>query len=86
MHTLFVLPRMAVKLTVDSEVIGPATSQEELHDYLDAYDRDWYIGCDGDRGWKSAVRSGKPHCFSLARDEIKVCFNFNNPLVLQLLK
>ncbi|XP_066282417.1 pecanex-like protein 4 isoform X1 [Branchiostoma lanceolatum] len=60
--------RYAVKLMYDQGSLGPVDGEDELVEYLQEYDRDWYIGCEKDTRWEQAVLQGKPNLFSLGYD------------------
>lgn len=61
-----------MKLAIDQAAYGTVTSLEELHDYLDNYDSNWYIGVEGDKGWEQSILRNKQNCFALAQDPDKV--------------
>ena len=58
-----------MKLPYDEAVLGPATSEEELMDYLREYDRDWYVGSDMENKWQEHVLGETAHLFSLGHDK-----------------
>lgn len=57
---------------LDQTLLGEVTSPEELQEYLEEYDRDWYIGLESDDQWKSAILSNKPNLFSLGHNNQQV--------------
>ena len=58
-----------MKLLYDEAVLGPVTSEEELMDCLQEYDRDWYVGSDVENKWQEHVLRETPHLFSLGHDK-----------------
>ncbi|XP_028678221.1 pecanex-like protein 4 [Erpetoichthys calabaricus] len=60
--------RYAFKLMFDKASLGPVEDFEELANYLEEYEKDWYIGLVSDVGWKLAVLQEKPYLFSLGHD------------------
>ncbi|XP_060062887.1 pecanex-like protein 4 [Ylistrum balloti] len=60
--------RYGFKLMLDQMLLGEATSSEELQEYMEEYDRDWYIGLESDDQWKTAVLASKPNLFSLGHN------------------
>ena len=64
--------RYAVKLAIDQMLLGEVSSHEELQEYLDEYDKDWYIGSEKEETWKHAVSAAKPQLFSLTYDSSSV--------------
>ncbi|NXA10504.1 PCX4 protein, partial [Sapayoa aenigma] len=60
--------RYTFKLMVDKASLGPVEDFEELVNYLEEYDSDWYIGLVSDLEWQQAVLQEKPYLFSLGHD------------------
>ncbi|XP_071482865.1 pecanex-like protein 4 [Diadema antillarum] len=60
--------RFAFKLAYDQTVLGEATDNDELVEYLQEYEDEWYIGKDSDDQWSEAVKMDKPKLFSLVYD------------------
>ncbi|NWI56015.1 PCX4 protein, partial [Calyptomena viridis] len=60
--------RYTFKLMVDKASLGPVENFEELVNYLEEYDSDWYIGLVSDLEWQQAVLQEKPYLFSLGHD------------------
>ncbi|XP_009074281.1 PREDICTED: pecanex-like protein 4 [Acanthisitta chloris] len=60
--------RYTFKLMVDKASLGPVENFEELVNYLEEYDSDWYIGLVSDLEWQQAVLQEKPFLFSLGHD------------------
>ena len=72
----FVFSRYSVKLAIDQILLGDTSSNEELQEYMEEYDRDWYIGSKKDPQWRESVVHGKPTLFSLGHNPVDVCFLF----------
>ena len=53
-------------------LLGEVTSFAEMQEYLEEYDRQWYIGREKDSEWNESIVLGKPQLFSLAYDTDKV--------------
>lgn len=64
--------RFAFKLTYDEAVLGEATSEEEIGQYLTEYNTEWYLGSDTDPQWEKAVMNGVPTLFSIGKGKDKV--------------
>ncbi|XP_073206047.1 pecanex-like protein 4 isoform X3 [Lepidochelys kempii] len=60
--------RYTFKLMVDKASLGPVENFEELINYLEEYESDWYIGLVSDIEWQQAVLQEKPYLFSLGHD------------------
>ncbi|XP_032547017.1 pecanex-like protein 4 isoform X2 [Chiroxiphia lanceolata] len=60
--------RYTFKLMVDKASLGPVENFEELVNYLEEYESDWYIGLVSDLEWQQAVLQEKPYLFSLGHD------------------
>lgn len=57
---------------MDQILIGEANSPEELQEYFEEYDNDWYMGLETDDDWKSAVLSSRKQLFSLGHNKAQV--------------
>lgn len=57
-----------MKLLCDETVLGKAEDCAELSEYLQSYDRDYFIGSEDDPEWEEAVLAQKPHLFSIGKD------------------
>lgn len=64
--------RYAVRLLYDEGSLGEVESASELAEYLQDYDRNYFIGCESESGWEEAISREKPNLFSLGRDPEKV--------------
>lgn len=64
--------RFAFKLAYDQTVLGEASDLDEIVEYLQEYESDWYMGRDTDAAWSEAVESNKPRLFSLIYDTNEV--------------
>ena len=53
-------------------LLGEATSNAELQEYLEEYDKDWYIGLEKDPEWTSAILESKPNLFALGHNNTQV--------------
>ncbi|XP_041315342.1 pecanex-like protein 4 isoform X2 [Pyrgilauda ruficollis] len=60
--------RYTFKLMLDKASLGPVENFEELVNYLEEYESDWYIGLVSDLEWQQAVLQEKPYLFSLGHD------------------
>lgn len=60
--------RYTLKLMIDKASLGPIEDFQELINYLEEYENDWYIGVVSDEKWKEAVLQEKPYLFSLGYD------------------
>ncbi|NXB10967.1 PCX4 protein, partial [Cnemophilus loriae] len=60
--------RYTFKLMLDQASLGPVENFEELVNYLEEYESDWYIGLVSDLEWQQAVLQEKPYLFSLGHD------------------
>ncbi|NWV59042.1 PCX4 protein, partial [Malurus elegans] len=60
--------RYTFKLMVDKASLGPVENFNELVNYLEEYESDWYIGLVSDLEWQQAVLQEKPYLFSLGHD------------------
>ncbi|XP_070577011.1 pecanex-like protein 4 [Ptychodera flava] len=67
--------RYGFKLAYDQAVLGEIESHEELAEYLQEYENDWYIGCEKDEAWSTAVLQGKTSLFSLVYDAVDGVYN-----------
>jgi len=59
-------------MMLDQVLLGEASTPEEVQEYLEEYDRDWYIGLESDEEWKSAVLVSQPNLFSLGHNKQQV--------------
>ena len=71
-RTSVVCFRYAFKLTYDEAVLGEATSDDEIYQYLVEYSTEWYLGNDTDPDWEKAVMDGVPTLFSIGKGRDKV--------------
>ncbi|XP_041131073.1 pecanex-like protein 4 isoform X3 [Polyodon spathula] len=60
--------RYTFKLMFDKASLGMLEDFSELANYLEEYERDWYIGRASDARWQQAVLQKKPYLFSLGHD------------------
>ncbi|MGH0169665.1 UNVERIFIED_CONTAM: hypothetical protein FKN15_071408 [Acipenser sinensis] len=60
--------RYTFKLMFDKASLGLVEDFSELANYLEEYERDWYIGRASDARWQQAVLQKKPYLFSLGHD------------------
>ncbi|NXO23573.1 PCX4 protein, partial [Cisticola juncidis] len=60
--------RYTFKLMLDKASLGPVENFQELVNYLEEYESDWYIGLVSDLEWQQAVLEEKPYLFSLGHD------------------
>ena len=65
-------PRYGFKLMLDQMLLGEATTNAELQEYLEEYDRDWYIGLEKDPEWTAAILESRPNLFSLGHNNTQV--------------
>lgn len=56
----------------DKASLGLVEDFSELANYLEEYERDWYIGRASDARWQQAVLQKKPYLFSLGHDPTMV--------------
>ena len=82
--------RYSVKLAIEQILMGDVSSNEELQEYLEEYDRDWYIGSEKDPEWGKNVVEGKTTLFSLGHNPVDVSdillfIHENSPLIVHLL-
>ncbi|KAK6481442.1 pecanex-like protein 4 [Huso huso] len=62
--------RYTFKLMFDKASLGLVEDFSELANYLEEYERDWYIGRASDARWQQAVLQKKLYLFSLGHDPI----------------
>ncbi|XP_013381869.1 pecanex-like protein 4 [Lingula anatina] len=67
--------RLAFKLMLDQVLLGEASSNEELQEYFEEYERDLFIGSEKDPEWQEAVLCEKPMLFSLGHDSEQNTYN-----------
>ncbi|XP_002735175.1 pecanex-like protein 4 [Saccoglossus kowalevskii] len=67
--------RFGFKLAYDQAVLGEIEGTDELVEYLQEYENDWYIGCEKDKEWSSGVLQGKNNLFSLMYDPVDGVYN-----------
>ncbi|XP_063959020.1 pecanex-like protein 4 [Lytechinus pictus] len=67
--------RFAFKLAYDQTVLGEASDLDEIVEYLQEYESEWYMGRDTDAEWVEAVRNNKPRLFSLIYDANENTYN-----------
>ncbi|XP_041070900.1 pecanex-like protein 4 [Carcharodon carcharias] len=60
--------RYTFKLMFDKASLGPVENFVELVNYLEEYERDWFIGMVSEPQWQQAVLQEKPYLFSLGYD------------------
>ncbi|XP_072424488.1 pecanex-like protein 4 [Chiloscyllium punctatum] len=60
--------RYAFKLMFDKASLGPVEDFVELVNYLEEYERDWFIGMMSQSEWQQAILQEKPYLFSLGYD------------------
>ena len=56
----------------DEASLGETDNNSELVEYLQEYDKSYFIGSEIEPGWKESILSQKPHLFSLGRDPEQV--------------
>ncbi len=66
-----------MKLAIEQVLMGDVTSNDELQEYLEEYDRDWYIGSEKDPEWGRSVAAGKPTLFSFTHNPVDVSMTYN---------
>jgi hypothetical protein len=54
---------------LDQILIGEANTPDEIEEYFEEYDKDWYIGLETDDEWKSAVLSSRKQLFSIGHNK-----------------
>ena len=59
--------RYTLKLTIDEVVLMEDTA--DLSEYLLELDKDWFMGCTFEEGWKEAVLTGIPRLFLLSKSK-----------------
>ena len=64
--------RLAFKLAYDQAVLGEADDLDELVEYLEEYESDWYMGSEKDKEWVEAIKQEKTQLFSLIHDPSEV--------------
>ena len=57
---------------IDQALLGEASSNEEVQEYLEEYEADWLIGCEEGDEWAQAILAEKPNLFSLGHDPVGV--------------
>ena len=57
---------------LDQMLLGEATTNSELQEYLEEYDRDWYIGLEKDPEWTAAILESRQNLFSLGHNNTQV--------------
>ncbi|XP_067847994.1 pecanex-like protein 4 isoform X2 [Heptranchias perlo] len=60
--------RYTFKLMFDKASLGPVEDFAELVNYLEEYERDWFVGMVSEPQWQQAVLQEKPYLFSLGYD------------------
>ncbi len=66
-----------MKLAIEQVLMGDVTSNDELQEYLEEYDRDWYIGSEKDPEWGLSIAAGKPTLFSFTHNPVDVSMTFS---------
>lgn len=82
-----------MKLLYDEVALGEALTEDELCEYLNEYDRDWFIGGEDNHKWKQAILDEKLHLFSMdyRQDEVSGkyfclnCCSFQNSYTAHIL-
>lgn len=74
--------RYGFKLMLDQTLLGEATTNAELQEYLEEYDRDWYIGLEKDPEWTAAILESRPNLFSLGHNNTQNTYS-SRTLTLQ---
>ena len=72
--------RYTLKLTTDEVVLMEETA--DLLEYLLELDKDWFIGCTFEEGWKQEVLTGTPRLFLLSKSK-KGTRYYNHTLTLK---
>ena len=72
LYLIILSHRLAFKLAYDQAVLGEASDLEELSEYLEEYESDWYFGSEKDKGWTEAIKQERTHLFSLIHDTSEV--------------
>ena len=79
--------RFAFKLAYDQAVLGEADDFDEISEYIQQYDTEYYFGRDNDPEWAESVQQGIPQLFSLLHDSSEVkpftpfCYLHTNKIV-----
>ncbi|XP_007902018.1 pecanex-like protein 4 [Callorhinchus milii] len=60
--------RYTFKLMFDKASLGPVEDFAEMVNYLEEYEKDWFIGMVSEPQWQKAVLQEKPYLFSLGYD------------------
>ncbi|XP_071796734.1 pecanex-like protein 4 isoform X1 [Asterias amurensis] len=60
--------RFAFKLAYDQAVLGEADDFDEISEYIQQYNTEYYFGRDNDPEWAESVQQGIPQLFSLLHD------------------
>ena len=70
---------MAVKLAIDSMLLGEPSDNSELQENLEEYEQQWYIGCEKDPQWTQSVLKSVPNLFSLSisPSEVQNCIELS---------
>ena len=76
--------RYGFKLMLDQMLLGEATSNAELQEYLEEYDKDWYIGLEKDPEWTAAILESKPNLFALGHNNTQVIIGLSTLSLLYL--
>ncbi len=61
-----------MKLAIEQMLMGEVSGLEELQEYMEEFDRDWFIGSERDAQWRRSVAAGKPTLFSLGHNTVDV--------------
>ena len=61
----------------DQSVLGEINDFDEMAEYLNDYDKNWYMGSDESSEWIEAVLNNKPNLLSIGHDSENVsCDSF----------
>lgn len=74
--------RYAVKLLYDEASLGEIEDHSELVEYLESYDREFFIGTETEKEWEESVLNQVPNLFSIARDQKEVWKCYDNGLAM----
>ncbi|KAK6181580.1 hypothetical protein SNE40_009406 [Patella caerulea] len=67
--------RYGFKLMIDHMIMGDISSHEELTEYLQDYDDNWYIGLETEDDWRNGIVDNKHNLFSLGHNSIQGTYN-----------
>ena len=59
----------------DQSVLGEINDFDEMAEYLNDYDKNWYMGSDESSEWIEAVLNNKPNLLSIGHDSENVSYD-----------